>query len=496
MKKSIFLFLILSALLMFSVNAFADTSGNVEFYIDTGGVEIAGDVGTENNFKTVTLMLTDNGVDVNSIKPENVGYIGQTVVKEDGTYKVKFNLKKGKKLNDYNVFVKNGEEDLTSSLKTVSYHMYKGCAFALDISRSYQGIEAHTIAKQLSDETEISTYTVSIAFYDKYNKLLSLTIPQTVNISELPENTVISEVPENAAKAKALVWRNFEKIDPIIPNAEIDCGDIAEYMVVFPGFTTKALTMSYDDGDSSDEQLVRIFNENNIKATFNVYRDNQEYKSRYAGHEITSHSKGHLNMLLSAEPVATTEECVAAIKDGKTMVENLMGEGTCNGFVWPFGVPSNRDDFETLMQTVKDNYLYARPVVTSKSLSLPTDWYNWQATCHHNKVYDYVDEFLEDDGEIKLLYVWGHSYELLDKYQNDDGSTMTYDDLEQFCKEMGARDDVWKATNFEVYEYVNAMRSLEKTDNYIYNPSETDLYVIVDGNKTILKSKTYVGGTN
>ena len=53
MKKSIFLFLILSAILIFTVNAFADTSGNVEFYIDTGVVEIAGDAGTENNFKTL-----------------------------------------------------------------------------------------------------------------------------------------------------------------------------------------------------------------------------------------------------------------------------------------------------------------------------------------------------------------------------------------------------------------------------------------------------------
>ena len=40
--------------------------------------------------------------------------------------------------------------------------------------------------------------------------------------------------------------------------------------LLFPGFKTKAFTLSYDDGVHQDRRLVKLFNEHGVKGTFNL----------------------------------------------------------------------------------------------------------------------------------------------------------------------------------------------------------------------------------
>ena len=40
--------------------------------------------------------------------------------------------------------------------------------------------------------------------------------------------------------------------------------------IVFPGFRTKALTFSYDDGTLQDRRLAALFRKYGLKATFNL----------------------------------------------------------------------------------------------------------------------------------------------------------------------------------------------------------------------------------
>jgi len=90
----------------------------------------------------------------------------------------------------------------------------------------------------------------------------------------------------------------------------------------------------------------------------------------------------------------------------------------------------------------------------------------------------------------KLFYVWGHSYEFAD---NDN-----WDIIEGLAEKVGGRDDVWYATNMEIYEYVKAYDSLifsAKCDS-VKNPSAIDVYfslpktgnVLVPAGKTVLLS--------
>ena len=65
----------------------------------------------------------------------------------------------------------------------------------------------------------------------------------------------------------------------------------------------------------------------------------------------------------------------------------------------------------------------------------------------------------------------GHSYSFND---NDN-----WDVIERFCEYMGGRDDVWYATNIEIYRYTEAFDRLEFSadGSMVYNPSNIDVYI-------------------
>lgn len=89
-----------------------------------------------------------------------------------------------------------------------------------------------------------------------------------------------------------------------------------------------------------------------------------------------------------------------------------------------------------------------------------------------------ADRFLsyKDEASIwadspKLFYLWGHSYEF-DRDNN-------WNIMEEFAKKVGNKEDVWYATNVEIYDYVNAYERLEYSidGKTIYNPSVISVYM-------------------
>ena len=83
-----------------------------------------------------------------------------------------------------------------------------------------------------------------------------------------------------------------------------------------------------------------------------------------------------------------------------------------------------------------------------------------------------IDKFFaEKTDEPRMFYLWGHSYE----FDADNNWRV----LENFGKIMGNRDDVWYATNIEIYDYITAFNRLEYTCDCkrIYNPSAVDVYL-------------------
>lgn len=70
----------------------------------------------------------------------------------------------------------------------------------------------------------------------------------------------------------------------------------------YPEGKTKAVTMSYDDGQIYDRKLIKIFNQYGIKGTFhlnsgkfdtNPFLNTSEIKNLFEEHEVSIHTLNH-----------------------------------------------------------------------------------------------------------------------------------------------------------------------------------------------------------
>ncbi len=258
-------------------------------------------------------------------------------------------------------------------------------------------------------------------------------------------------------------------------------------LLLFPNFRDKAVTLSYDDGNIADVRLVEIMNKYRLKGTFNLNSGRahaancvqaEDYKKVYldGGHEIAVHGREHLS--LTAIP---KESIIDEIHSDRVALEEITG-GLVTGMAYAYGAFDDRT-VECLQQCGID---YSRTVISTERFELCDDWLRLPTTCHHRnaKLMELVDAFLKERKDPyswvnspKLFYLWGHSYEFND-----------YDEweiIEKFAEKIGGREDVWYATNGEIYRYVEAYKALRygTGNKRVYNPSALDVYIKTFSNK-------------
>ncbi len=274
----------------------------------------------------------------------------------------------------------------------------------------------------------------------------------------------------------------------------------------FPGFKYRALTFSFDDGMVEDVWLVNLFKQYGMKGTFNLNstvfnmkedpKPNETGRCRLSktqlvelfkdsGMEVAVHGVHHLSL---AEMPTTT--MIGDVLNDRIALENAFG-GVINGMAYANG--SFNDEVVEVLKLC--GIKYARTVESTLKFDIPQDWLRMPATCHYRngKLMELTDAFLEDFPPThyikrvpRLFYVWGHSYELREMD--------TYEVMEEFAKKVGNRDDIWYATNIEVYNYVKAFDGLVYSANEksVYNPSAIDVClcwfgkdVLVPAGKTV-----------
>ncbi len=120
---------------------------------------------------------------------------------------------------------------------------------------------------------------------------------------------------------------------------------------------------------------------------------------------------------------------------------------------------------------------YGRTVNSTFDFSLPTDFTKWNPTCHHNEnLVELGEKFvnLQKKQYLYMMYVWGHSYE----FPRDNNWNV----IEEFCDIVSNRDDIWYATNIEIYDYLTAIKQLKFTMAFdrVYNPFSFSLWLSVN----------------
>jgi len=251
---------------------------------------------------------------------------------------------------------------------------------------------------------------------------------------------------------------------------------------LFPGGKLKAVTMSYDDGRDHDRRLVEIFNKYGIRGTFHLnsgylgdekHVAPEEVAELYKGHEVSCHTVNHPFL----ERIGTNA-IVTEIFEDKKNLEALIGYPV-RGMSYPYG----SYDADVIAGAKAAGMEYSRGIVSTGNFKWPKNFLEWQPTCHHNDLHKYVDKFLSSNERLmSILYVFGHSFE----FAYDD----TWDMIEEFCAKVGNKDDIWYATNIEIVDYINAVKSLKFTADctVVYNPSALDVWITADNKPVLISS--------
>ena len=259
----------------------------------------------------------------------------------------------------------------------------------------------------------------------------------------------------------------------------------------YPYGKAKAVTFSYDDGVKQDQRLAGMFDRYGMKATFNFTRKpkftNEEIDKYFLskGHEIAVHGADH-----RANGNTRVIEGIRDVLDCRLELEEKCGR-IIRGMAYPDTGITQMGNFGSYEQI--KHYLTELDIVYSRTLGgdndsfmLPQDFHAWMPSAHHNnsKIMEYIEKFLNIDISTKvyharrvprLLYIWGHSYE----FDNNDN----WDHIEEICQRLANNPEIWYATNIEIYDYVQAYKSLiYSADGYmIYNPTLLDIWIDVDG---------------
>ena len=262
----------------------------------------------------------------------------------------------------------------------------------------------------------------------------------------------------------------------------------------FPEGKSKAITLSYDDGSRHDIRFLETINKYGLKCTFNLVGRDIEREQHLSndfikenilgkGHEVATHGYIHRaqNKIRSIEGIRDIIDCRIAHENAFGIIIRGMAYPDCA--ILPLTEPNTYKRIQGYLGEL--GIAYSRNCTgDNDSFSLPDDWYNWLPSAHHNnpKIMEYIDKFLNIDVSSqyiaarspKLFYMWGHSFEFEGR-QN-------WDHLEALCQRLGGHDDIWYATNIEIYDYVQAYNSLRYSADgtIVYNPTLITVWFDVD----------------
>lgn len=261
----------------------------------------------------------------------------------------------------------------------------------------------------------------------------------------------------------------------------------------FPDFKRKAVTLSYDDGVMFDRRLMEIMDKHGLKGTFNINSGlfgkepggrrltKEEAYELYANspHEVAVHGFRHLSLSEVEQSMAARD----VIKDREEL-EDMFG-CVIKGMAYAYGAVDDK-----VVEVLKTcGISYSRTTVSTESFDLPEDWLHMPATCHHKnpRLMELAKAFVEAGDGRKfwrttpmLFYLWGHSYEF-----NDNNN---WEIIEEFAEYIGNREEIWYATNGEIYEYVQAFNRLQfsVSGDFVRNPSALDVYLCYRGKNMLV----------
>ena len=292
----------------------------------------------------------------------------------------------------------------------------------------------------------------------------------------------------------------------------------------YPSFTRKALTFTIDDGNMKyDSMLLDIVKPAGIKGTFNLCSNIHEGKEElsrefYRGYGIANHCKYHPFVNFdgaeltvcdeefdeqSADPqyiypvkdkpgyfwqikpngwrqMTFVDNFIKCVDEGLKELNEIFGDGRVRDYVWPYGDQNSAEVKEFIKKTHRSSRITGC-TVDRYGFALPCDKYAWSYNANHLNLLEAMElyEDYPDDGELKFFAFGVHSID----FERDN----KWDDLRAFAAKYGNRHDTyWYASVEEIFDYEEAIKSLEISETEVKNKSAITVYLEVGGKKIAL----------
>lgn len=262
--------------------------------------------------------------------------------------------------------------------------------------------------------------------------------------------------------------------------------------MLFPEGKSKALILSYDDGQVYDTRLVQLMNKYKLIGSFYLNSNllgtedclkKEAIKTLFKGHEVGIHTANHPNLIVLSKTAILRE-----IAEDQIELERLTGNSIC-GMAYPFG---NYND--TIIDAVKGLGLeYARTIDSRYDFKIPENVLKWNPTIHQfanaysepntpendkkelTLFYQIINNFLETK-EVALCNIWGHSWEIGE-------DPCKWDETEHFFKMISNNSAILYSKQIDMAAYVGAFRNLKLSvdKNTITNQSSIPIFIRVNG---------------
>ena len=295
----------------------------------------------------------------------------------------------------------------------------------------------------------------------------------------------------------------------------------------FPGWVRKSVTFTIDDGNLRlDQKFLDMVKPAGLRGTFNLcgnLRPDEVFPALYDGFEIGNHCALHACAMndsrrailkderfdpASSDPaygyrteteglyryrtyawvvVAEDDVYLRLAKECQDNLESVFGKDRVKGFIWPCGWQDNEGLQKKLIDAGYTSLRITGNVKDSTGFALPADRMMWSYNANYTCMTEVAAAYdaYPDDGELKFFCFGVHSHD----FEN----AGRWDVLEDFCAKYGNRpEDFWYACVGEIFEYADAVKALQITDECVKNPTDKDVFIKVDGRRVTVRRHSEV----
>jgi hypothetical protein len=201
------------------------------------------------------------------------------------------------------------------------------------------------------------------------------------------------------------------------------------------------------------------------------------YNGKIPGHYMVKKGNGWRMACSDGDYIRYTKEC-------NEELEEIFGKGSVTGFVWPYGKQNNRYVYEELCKMGFYGLRITGNTRDKDGFAIPKDRNNWSYNANNVALLEVAKMYEEcpDDGTLKFFSFGVHSV--------DFERSGNWHELVEFAEKFGDRPgDYWYCTIREAFDYEDAVKALEITDNSVKNNSLLSVYVKINGEKIKLDPK-------